>query len=281
MNTNQKTYCDCGLGFKRERYYKNHVNNCDKNRNYLNQFIKKSFDDIEYIDNIPKVVFVCWFGIKNNKFPKMSPRRFNAFESLVKNIEVPVILITNENYTYFIKKSHPLHPAFEYLTGVHKSDYMRSYLLMHYGGGYHDVKFRKESWKDCWVKDDWLKNENIWMYGRREKCESNIACPPNMENKENIKKEYAKLVTMGWIICKPQTPFIKELVTQIETILTKHQNKLEKNPPIDPRQTNGGSENNYPIRWLEILGEISHPLMLTYNDHIKFGLPDALKKTYK
>ena len=37
-------------------------------------------------------------------------------------------------------------------------------------------------------------------------------------------------------------------------------------------------ENNYPLRWLEVMGEIFHPLMLKYGDHIKFGLPDALKK---
>lgn len=37
-------------------------------------------------------------------------------------------------------------------------------------------------------------------------------------------------------------------------------------------------EKYYPIKWLEILGEIYHPLMLKYQKHIKFGLPDALKK---
>lgn len=41
---------------------------------------------------------------------------------------------------YFILPEYPLHKAFEFLSAVHKSDYLRSYLLYHYGGGYSDVK---------------------------------------------------------------------------------------------------------------------------------------------
>jgi hypothetical protein len=37
-------------------------------------------------------------------------------------------------------------------------------------------------------------------------------------------------------------------------------------------------KNNYLLRWLEVMGEIFHPLMLKYNEHIKFGLQDDLKK---
>mgnify|MGYP001600885643 CR=1 FL=1 len=68
----------------------------------------------------------------------------------------------------------------------------------------------------------------------------------------------------------------------------KYETELQKYPGI----MSGGyysdkpfdlvPENAYPIRWLEILGEIFHPLMLKYTDHIKFGLPDAVKsKRYK
>lgn len=285
MNTNGKMYCNCGVGFRKKHHYENHKRQCEmdkqRHKTYLRQFIKTSFENIEYINGVPKVVFVCWFGITNNEFPKMSENRFNAFKTLVENIGVPIILITSENYKYFIKKNYPLHNTFNYLSGVHKSDYFRCYLLLHYGGGYHDIKFRKDSWKDCWTKDNWLNDENIWLYGRREKYEGAIAYPPN-KNMQHIQKEYAKLVTMGWIICKPQTLFLKDLFDQIEFILTKHESNLQKFPAVNARQMNGGtSNNNYPIRWLEILGEIFHPLMIKYNQHIKFGLPDAFKKSYK
>ena len=34
---------------------------------------------------------------------------------------------------------------FDYLAANHKSDYLRAYMLYHYGGAYHDVKWRIES----------------------------------------------------------------------------------------------------------------------------------------
>ena len=119
--------------------------------------------------------------------------------------------------------------------------------------------------------------------GRKKK--TSIGYPPGMNY---IVNEFNKLVTMGWIICKPNTLYLKDLVNQIEEKLDYHINNLIKYPAKLP----GGyysdkpfdlvPEKSYPIRWLEILGELFHPLMLKYNEHIKFGLPDALKtKRYK
>ena len=249
---------------------------------YLKKFVKYNFDGIEFINNVPKVVFICWFGGYQVENPEMSPKRFEAFKSLVKNIGVPVILITKDNYKNFIKNTHPLHKSFEYLTGNHKSDYLRSYFLHHYGGGYHDIKFRSKDWKECW--GEWLKDDNIWMYGRREKYEGAIGYPPG---KKYLQKEYNKLATMGWIICKPNTEYTKRLLTKIEEILEEKYEKLLKKPGYN----SGGyysenpfqlaPENSYPLRWLEIMGEIFHPMMLEYKEYIKFGLPDADYKSYK
>lgn len=136
----------------------------------------------------------------------MSKNRFVAYKSLVENIGVPVILITSKNFPSFIKQSHPIHKSFDLLSGVHKSDYMRVYLLHHYGGGYHDIKHREESWKDCW--GDWLFDNNIWIYGRRENNRRAIGYPPN---ESHIRNKYNKLVTMGWVICKPNTEYTKIL----------------------------------------------------------------------
>ena len=214
----------------------------------------------------------------------MSYRRFEAYKSLVNNIEVPVILLTHKNYKYFEKKGHPIHKAFEYLSANHKSDYLRAYMLHYYGGAYHDVKWRIESWKNEWKKANWTKDENIWIYGRKEKNQNAIGYPPGMKH---IQKEYNKLVTMCWVICKKNTKYTQELIDKIENILDQKYQKLIKFPgykssgyysskPFSPAE-----ENNYPLRWLELMGEIFHPLMLKYNSKIKFGLPDTLKKTYK
>ena len=128
--------CICGKIFKKSYYYKDHQDICldAVQEKYIQEYSKINLDNIKFINGIPKVVFVCWFGGYKVDNQKMSSNRLNAFISLVKNIGVPVILITNNNYSNFIKKTHPIHKSFEYLSGNHKSDYMRAYLLHHYGG---------------------------------------------------------------------------------------------------------------------------------------------------
>ncbi len=278
---------NCPESFNKERYFIAHTLTHKEQNDYLDKFMYNSLESLNpnYINGIPKVVFVCWFGGYGIELPEMSPNRFNCFKELVSAIQVPVLLITSKNYKNFVLPDYPLHKAFDYLSGVHKSDYFRCYLLHHYGGGYHDIKSRLISWEDQFEKDDWLFDDNIWMYGRQEKNEGAIAYPPGMDH---IKQEYNKLVTMGWIICKNKNLFTSQLIDKIHLSLDSHLENLIKFPGVK----SGGyysdkpfdlvPENSYPIRWLEILGEIYHPLMLTYTNFIKFGLPDANKsKRYK
>jgi hypothetical protein len=273
--------CSCGENFNKKYYFEAHQNICSEiiQEKYIQQYEKTNFDDIEFINGVPKVVFVCWFGGYHVDNQKMSKYRFEAFKSLVENIGVSVILITSKNYTNFIKQNHPIHTSFDLLSGNHKSDYMRAYLLKYYGGGYHDIKHRKECWKECW--GDWLFDDNIWILGRRENNKRAIGYPPNGKH---ICMHYNKLVTMGWVICKPNTKFTIFLLQKIEEVLDKKYLELLAHPGYNsagyyhenPFQM--AEENNYPLRWLEIMGEISHPLMLEFTDHIKYGLPDAIKK---
>lgn len=272
---------DCDAFYRRKNSLEVHKRLHDEQNKFLSKFIKKSFDNIEYVNGVPKVVYVCWFGGYKKNLPLMSYKRFCAFKSLVETISVPVLLLTYSNYKSFVKEGYPLNKSFNYLTGVHKSDYFRIYMLKHYGGGYHDIKWRNDGWENEWEKDNWTKNENIWMYGRRESNENAIAYPPG---KKYIQKEYSKLVTMGWIICKKNTIFTNELIKKVENILDNKYDILKQYPGKKScgyyfdKPFELVKDNCYPLRWLEILGEVFHPLMLKYNNHIKYGLKDAIKK---
>lgn len=245
---------------------------------YIKEHIKTNFDGIEMVNGVKKVVYMCWFS-HSDYTPAFSVRRFNALISLITNIGVPVILITKDNYKIFEHKDYPIHEGFKYLSGNHKSDYMRAYMLYHYGGGYHDIKFREHSWKDEWNK---FIDPNIWMIGNRETNKDAIAYAPG---EEWVKDEYNKLISMGWVISRPKTAYIEQLYNRIHEILSNKLELLIKSPSNRSRQTDQTDLENkeyyYPLRWLEIMGEISHKLQLNYTDKIDYSLPGILRKTYK
>ena len=121
--------------------FKKNINEKFVNYNSLNDIYKVEFSlkNIRYVHGVPEVVFIVWFG--NN----ISDNRLKALNSLINNLKVPYIIITDKNYKSFELKNKPFHKAFEYLSGNHKSDYLRAYLLNYYGGGYHDIKYRSNS----------------------------------------------------------------------------------------------------------------------------------------
>jgi glycosyltransferase involved in cell wall biosynthesis len=215
------------------------------------------------VNGLIRCVYLCWFG------DQMSSTRFTCVKSILKNIKVPVIYIALENYKNFELPDHPYHEGFSYLRNEHKADYIRSYVLYHYGGGYHDIKHRTSSWEDEWEKDNWTLDDNIWIYGRTERHPEWIAYPPGGDD---IRPFYASLVSMNYIIAKRHTPFLRELLDRIHEILDEKLDRLRAFP---------FPHNEYPLRWCEILGEIYHPLMLHYKDHIKHGLPYVDDVPYK
>ena len=105
-----------------------------------------------------KVVYVLWTG--NNK---MSEKRKKCYESIKKNIGVPVILITPKNLHKYILKDYPLHPAYEYLSLNHRSDYLRTYFMHVHGGGYTDIKQTNVNWLPFFKKLE-SKNDK-WCSG--------------------------------------------------------------------------------------------------------------------
>ena len=137
----------------------------------------------------------------------------------------------------------------------------------------------RKTWFNEWEK---FNDPKIWLIGRREFKEDCIAYNPDKNNKW-VQKEYNKLITMGWIISKPKNEFIRLLLNEIESILNNKFELLKLKPAPKSRCGigNGCTENEYPLRWLEILGEISHPLLLNFTEHIDYTLPDILYKTYK
>ena len=85
-------------------------------------------------------LFCFWTGDN-----PMSPNRLKALTTMA-NSGLEVIFLTKENIEGWVLDSDPLHPAFQYLSAIHRADYLRMYFMHHYGGGYSDIKNINHSW---------------------------------------------------------------------------------------------------------------------------------------
>ena len=148
--------------------------------------------------------------------------RRKSIDNLPKNI----VLITKDNLNDYILPNYPLHPVYEYLSTIHKSDYLRCYLMYHYGGGYSDVKFTNIDWEKAFDKMD--QNENIWIMGVKTTYGHTYAGIEEWDEntKNNILSNIDRLFCMSYFICRPKSPIVSvwynELNFRLNRFLSKH-----------------------------------------------------------
>ena len=204
---------------------------------------------------------------------------------MIQNIQIPYVLITEDNYKDFEVKEHPINEGFEHLSGNHKSDYLRAYLLNFYGGAYHDIKYRDIGWENEW---ETFKDSNIWMKSSAEISEDHIGYDIDNPESKKIQREYNNLGSMCWIISRSKTQYTKELLEKIDNKLDYHLKSLKKHPSVKPagyyadrpmEKLRDGDK--YPLRWLELMGEHFHLLMYKYKDHMDLDLPRPNLKNYR
>ncbi len=221
------------------------------------------------------IIYCFWTGQN-----EMSYNRQRCFETMSKS-NSEIILITKDNLSNYIKKEYPLHPAYEYLSLTHKSDYLRCYFMHHYGGGYSDIKEITTSWNQSFND---LLDENYWINGYPEVSPNAVAqvkYPLYLELRSN----YKKLIGCGSFICKPYTPFTYDWINELNSKLDGAYLGLKFNPAIHPQEKPGmiinGKRSLYPIQWTEILGNIFHPLCLKYHDKIIKTVPPCIFNNYR
>jgi len=226
------------------------------------------------------VIYCCWTG--NNP---MSNDRKRCYESIITNISVKVVLITPENLNKFIKPEYPLHKSYEYLSYTHKADYIRTYMMHIYGGGYTDIKQTDYSWAPYF---DVLNNmDNKWALGTTEIAAQTVACNSNCDW---IADNWQKVIGNCSYIFKKQTPFTYEWFNEMNKKLDNKYEELKKCPAQVSDDFTGKEIKNsdgtityskYPLMWAEILGGIFHPLCYKYHDKIIHALPAVNTSNYR
>tara|TARA_B100001057_G_scaffold69305_2_gene63089 strand:+ start:602 stop:1375 length:774 start_codon:yes stop_codon:yes gene_type:complete len=244
-------------------------------------------------DHVKKIIYTFWTGTN-----PMTANRKEGIKIMKEKTGVEICVITIDNLNNFILKDNPLHPSYKYLSRVHKADYLRCYFMHHYGGGYADIKRQTDSWEKYFnIIND---NPNIWKIGLGGFNPSSnafgIAYPEeyNSIQRKKLQNYHSKMVGVGFMICRPRTPYTTEWYNLLHQRLDNYSTELKKHPAVFSREAFDrepskywGDEKDpelkklpcptkktkYPISWNRILGQIVYPLQVKYINHIKQGLP--------
>lgn len=245
---------------------------------------KSDFLKLSTENGVPKIVWCFWAGGEMNETRKLS------FNILLKNIGVPVCLITNDNFKDFVLPEAPVHAAYPYLSAVHQSDYLRTYFLNYYGGAWHDIKATKVGFSKVWEN---FQDPDIYLIGKPETRRG----PAKVYDSDGnwMPNHWEDLVSACFWVGKPNTPLSRELFEKTTTYLDFNLASLQKYPAKHPREKKieikfvlhrylkmlwyqiQGRNIKYPLPWA-LFGNVFHPLNFKYRKNILQTLPtDTLK----
>lgn len=207
-----------------------------------------------------RVIFIFWTGTN-----EMSFRRVDCIKALKDQTGCHIQLVDIHNLHEFIKEDYPLHPAYPYLSETHKCDYLRTYFMYHYGGGYSDIKIPNGSWLHAF--NTMQTNPDIWVNGYPEANADAIAHRPSAHL-------WDKLPGNGAYICRPKTSFVEAWIKKQAETLDRHYEALKENPSTQPDcciEFVPGTR--YPLYWNELLGRIFHEEAAKITQHVKLEIP--------
>jgi len=230
---------------------------------YTGTISQEAFTDSTKID---EKIYCFWTGTN-----EMSEQRKECLDNLREVSDYEIVLITANELDSYILPDHPLHEAYQYLSETHKADYLRTYFMHFYGGGYSDIKKTPESWKSAFA--DIQNNPNIWINGYRERGPGDIAAP-------GLEDHYSKLVGNGAYIVRPNTPFTKEWYSSMMTLLDSKLDELRVHPSTFSQDSRENG-NGYPIEWNEMLGRIFHRILMNYLPNIGYTVPYPITTNYR
>lgn len=235
---------------------------------YSINFVDKAFERANYSKNnyqsSPEIIFGFWTS--DNPLTK---NRENSIRLIKYNCGAEFKLVTRNNLSEYEQPNHPFHPSFCYLSAVHKADYLRTYFMHFYGGGYTDIKPHTQTWRPLFKALN--QTPSAIALGYPENKSKDIAFvkhfTPPLSNKKKLnrhmEKHYQEIIGNCAYIFKPQTPFTELWLSECERRLSLSFNNLKKNPG-----NLYGDNPGYPLPWNSILGQIFHPLCLAFKDSI-------------
>lgn len=204
----------------------------------------------------PPVVWCLWTG--DNEMPDV---RRESFEQIVRaNPDLDVRLVTPANLADYVLPDRPLHPAYEHLSLVHRSDYLRAYLMHFHGGAYADIKPVMGGWSASLAR---LNASDAWCVGRAEPVSTDTFRGPSGRMGRDLKLVMSRIPSQTNFAFKPGTALSAEWYAEACRRLDYYADVLAAHPG-DARGTNP----SYPVAWYSLLATILKPLYLKYIDKV-------------
>lgn len=214
---------------------------------------------VDLQQDVPRQIFCIWAGDE-----EMTENRKACLESMqTVNEGIPVIMVTPENLDEWIVPEYPLHPAYPYLSTVHRADYLKSYLLHFHGGGCSDIK--KHHWHWGSIFDQMNADPEVWVTGYRLPRSREATDFPG-ELCRDIRRNYSRLVGYGAMMARAQSPLTAEWLAEVNRRLDYHQSLLQKFPG-----NTLGDNPGYPVAWTRIGSQVFEPLCFKYLDHVRIN----------
>jgi hypothetical protein len=227
-------------------------------------------------------IFGLWTGENS-----MSDNRKRAWDSFAITGLEPT-LVSPATVDRWIVAGHPLHEAYDYLSPVHRADYLRGYLMFHHGGGYADIKQQTASWQPsirrllrsrrligCGYREiaggtEWLQNNRV--HGKVYVLSRSVPTFAAKLVTDAMRGFYPLMIGNCAYVFKPRTSFARLWLKYTERRLDMLLPDLRSNPAKEVRDRQGW-DSGYPIPWTFILGDIFHPLSLLYAPLLARDLP--------
>lgn len=201
----------------------------------------------------------------------MSKNRIVCLQQLREVTQCNVVLVTASNLYHYIVPSYPLHPAYPYLSEVHKSDYLRAYFMHVHGGGYADIKLTMGSWRKAFRDMD--INPGAFINGYQAGGPDNVSL-------YELKSEWYTLLGPSQFIVRRQTEFTTEWYAEVCKVLDTHLEVLRKHPASNPYDC-FPSESGYPIGYTDLMGIIFNKVQYKYRNKTMFTVPKHYLSHYR
>jgi hypothetical protein len=158
----------------------------------------------------------------------------------------------------------------------HRSDYLRCYLMHHHGGAYADIKKPRH---EILPHFEALADEHTWLVGYPEPTVWMTGHTPGALGRA-LKIHYRKLPGQCCFIARPATPFTTEWYAELNRRLDANVAGVARHPGgIFGSGVPWATNPDYPLRWVQLMAEIWHPLALKYHEHV--ALDDRLRPSFE